>query len=520
MNDPDHDLIREFATQRSEQAFRRLVDRHCDLVYSVARRVTGDADLSRDVSQQVFCKLAAKPGSIPPAVPLVAWLHRTTRSLAVDLVRSEQSRRTRESLTLEPMQSTPAPDWSRLEPVIDALIDELPEADRRAVILRFYEKRSHGAIGVALGLSEEAARKRLDRALEKLRAMLAKRGIATTSAALATILPAHATSPAPAGLAASISSTAFSTAAITVTEATIIAAIMSHKAIIAGASLLLLAGVTAVAVPKFTRDNSAAASAVTSPASQNSNRDRENDADAATASRSKTRGGAGSERLTAQYGDSRTKLSAHLYQEFIGMLEDSLSVMDLVHKMELGEAMAGDSEEALGEVGATLALTDEQKKEIADLQVDAMKREVDKTRANIAKLQKDPSKMMEYLLMQDAVKRGEASQADFDQFKKTFDVPDAEIELSIGSSEEESPLDDEAFVKEVLALLDEEQAKAFEESLGSRPAADAKPGSPEAEELMTLEEVEEKLSGGRKMIRGAIQMIEGMTNSGLMPEKK
>ena len=134
----DHDLIRDFTATRSEQAFRRLVDRHCDLVYSVASRVTRDADLARDVSQQVFCKLAAKPATVPASVPLAAWLHRTTRSCAVDLVRSEQARHRREESHSLEMNPEPTPDWSRLEPVIVSLIDVLPELERRAVVLRFY----------------------------------------------------------------------------------------------------------------------------------------------------------------------------------------------------------------------------------------------------------------------------------------------------------------------------------------------------------------------------------------------
>ena len=508
----DHDLIRDFAATRSEQAFRRLVDRHCDLVYSVARRVTGDADLSRDVSQQVFCKLATKPSSIPADLPLVAWLHRTTRSLAVDLVRSEQARRNRETHTHESMQSEPSPDWSRLEPVIDALIDQLPEADRRAVILRYYEKRSHGAIGAALGLSEEAARKRLDRALEKLRELLAKRGIATTSAALATILPVHAITPAPAGLASSLSSTALSAAAIAATETTIIATIMSHKAAFAGASLLLLAGVTAVAVPKLTPQKSIA---VSSSASSTGEAERDSGSALPQASRSKNRSGAATERLSAQYGDSRTKLSAHLFEEFVGMLEDSISVMEMVHTMNLGEAMAEDSEEVLGEVGKSLALNEDQKKKIAGFQVDSLHRETEKTRGMIATMRKDPSKMMEYLLMQDSVKRGETSRADLDQFKGSLDLPEGSVELSLGGADKEDPLADQAFVDAVIGILDEQQAKEFQESLSSRATTEK---ASKEEEPVSLEEMERTLSSGRKMIQGALQMMEGMTNSGLLKD--
>jgi RNA polymerase sigma factor (sigma-70 family) len=509
----DHELIREFAATRSEQAFRRLVDRHCDLVFSVASRVTRDPDLARDVSQQAFCKLAAKPNSVPSGVPLAAWLHRTCRSLAVDLVRSEEARRKREVAHSHPsaMNSETTPDWSRLEPVIDSLIDELPELDRRAVLLRFYEKRSHGAIGAALGLSEEAARKRLDRALERLRHLLSKRGIATTSAALATILPAHASTPAPAGLAASLSSTALSTATVTTASTTtILAIIMSKKAVIAGASLLLLAGVASIAVPRLSSDKASHPTVASSP--QEEFKPSESALPALSAG--KQRASDSRNRLSGKYGDARTKLSAHIQVELMALLEDLVSVMELAHKLDLGDQLGEDPAEPLGEVGKHLNLTDEQKKLLGRLQMEAFQRESNNARAVIAMIKEKPEILMEYLLAEDAMKRGDMTAAEYERIQKNLGIPEEEISKALGGEGDpmkDDALDDEVFVEDFLAILDEEQARVFQEGLAARNARE----QGEAEETFhTLEEMEKQISSGRKMIGGAKQLMEGLTEDG------
>lgn len=507
----DHDLILEFARNRSEDAFRRLVDRHCDLVHSVASRVARNPELARDVSQQVFSRLAAKPGSVPSGVPLSAWLHRTCHSLAVDLVRSEESRRKRETTvaTSPLMNSEPSPDWARLEPVIDALIDELPEIERRAVVMRFYEKRSHGAIGASLGLSEEAARKRLDRALDRLRNLLAKRGITTSSAALASILPAHAIAPAPAGLSASLSSAALATATVTIPLTTTLIVIMSHKASIAAASLLLLAGVAVVAVPTLTRDKPTARAA-----------DRNSGGGSSGASafgspgqpRSKNRGNAAVERLSGRYGDSRAKLSAHIHGEFVGLLEDTMSLIDIASKMDPEEVASG-AEEIFGDSAGLLALTDEQQHKLAALQTESLKREGEKMRGLIATLKEDPSEFMEYLLLQDAAKRGDLERSEYDRLRALLDIPEEDLQLSLGEAEEEDPLDDEVFVADLIKALDERQAEVLRDMVEARKQKQsAEPG-----DLASLEEIEKEIASGRKMIGGALQMMEGMTGGGVNP---
>lgn len=203
----DRDLLERFVEGRDEAAFRLLVERHLPLVHGVARRVTANEDLAKDVAQDTFMRLAQRAALIPENVSLSAWLHRVTRHLAIDLVRAEDRRKKRElaNPSHAAMSNTPSPDWSALAPLVDSLVDRLPAADREVLLLRYYRAEPHAAVARQLGVSEAVVRKRASRALEKLRGLLASRGIATTTAALATLLPAHAATPVSGTLVLSIS---------------------------------------------------------------------------------------------------------------------------------------------------------------------------------------------------------------------------------------------------------------------------------------------------------------------------
>ena len=243
MDRSDADLLGAFARSRSEAAFRALVDRHLDHVHSVAWRVTRRHDLAADVAQLVFVRLAERHRHLPAGLSLAAWLHMNTRSLAIDLVRAEVARRRREQEFSHGSIMNPpdAANWSALESSLDEAVEALPAPDRDAILLRFYQKHTHAGVGRHLGVNEDAARMRIQRALEKLRELLARRGVTTTAAALAATLPTHAISAAPAALAASISSAAIGTAAIETTTLTTATAIMtkSHAATAAAIAIAL-----------------------------------------------------------------------------------------------------------------------------------------------------------------------------------------------------------------------------------------------------------------------------------------
>lgn len=214
----DAALLRRYAEDRDEAAFTELVRRHLDGVYSIAqRRVGGDAHLAQDVAQQVFLGLARDAKRLSAHPVLAGWLHTATRNASANVVRGERRRKAHEQ-ELHAMQNVLSKgpseaDWNRLAPVIEEAVDQLGDSDRVAVLLRFVERQTFGEIGSALRLTEDAARKRVDRALEKLRVILGRRGVDSSAAALAAVLTTNAVGSAPAGLVTTVATAAMNGAA-------------------------------------------------------------------------------------------------------------------------------------------------------------------------------------------------------------------------------------------------------------------------------------------------------------------
>ena len=105
-------------------------------------------------------------------------------------------------------------DWeqSAVRATIDAGLSRLRQQDRRAILLRFYERLTFLQVGERLGVDEEAARKRVVRAVSKLRELIGKKGGVVTAVGLATILSTKLSQAAPIGLAAHVATTALSQA--------------------------------------------------------------------------------------------------------------------------------------------------------------------------------------------------------------------------------------------------------------------------------------------------------------------
>ncbi|MFO1497919.1 MAG: sigma-70 family RNA polymerase sigma factor [Verrucomicrobiota bacterium] len=203
----DRELLRAWREGGNEAAFSELVRRHLDVVYAVAlRRCGGDAHLAQDVGQRVFVDLARKASTLASRESLAGWLYLAARNAAAMIIRTEQRRRNREeeAQAMQRLGSDPAPDWGRLRAVLDEALHDLREQEREAVLLRFYHRCELRAVGDHLGVSEEAARKRVERTLEKLRLVLIRRGVTTSAAVLAGALAGQAGTAAPVGLAATV----------------------------------------------------------------------------------------------------------------------------------------------------------------------------------------------------------------------------------------------------------------------------------------------------------------------------
>ncbi|HTR40737.1 MAG TPA: sigma-70 family RNA polymerase sigma factor [Pseudomonadales bacterium] len=237
----DQQLLRDYAGKQSDAAFAELVRRHVDLVYSAALRMVCDAHLAKDVTQGVFVALSQNARQLADRAVLSGWLHRTARNIAANTVRSEVRRRAREqeAAAMNELQLSEA-TWDIIAPCLDEALGELSEEDRDALLLRYFERKSGREIAGVLGTSEDAANKRVSRAVERLREIFSKRRVAVGAGGLAALISANAVQSAPAGLAAAISGTTL------VTTSTLGIA-MIHKVLIAGmAAIVVGTGIYAV----------------------------------------------------------------------------------------------------------------------------------------------------------------------------------------------------------------------------------------------------------------------------------
>ncbi len=185
MTEPDdHQLLAGFARENSEAAFATLVQRHINVVYSTALRSTGNSHAAEEITQAVFIILARKANNLSRKIVLSGWLYQTTRLTAANFLRTEIRRQKREQEAY--MQSTlneSEPEvWRQIAPLLDDAISRLGEKDRNAVVLRFFENKNLREVGAALGASEDAAKMRVNRALEKLRKFFTKRGVTLSTA--------------------------------------------------------------------------------------------------------------------------------------------------------------------------------------------------------------------------------------------------------------------------------------------------------------------------------------------------
>jgi RNA polymerase sigma factor (sigma-70 family) len=207
----DSELLRDYTERRSEAAFAELVRRHVDLVYSAALRMVRDPHLAEDVAQGAFVALVQNARQLADRPVLSGWLHRTTRNLSANIVRSDVRRRAREqeaAAMYELFSMEPDTVWENIAPHLDAALGELSDADRDALFLRYFERKSARDMAETLRITEEAAQKRLNRAIERLRELFAKRGVTIGSSGLAVAISANAVQAAPIGLAITISTAA------------------------------------------------------------------------------------------------------------------------------------------------------------------------------------------------------------------------------------------------------------------------------------------------------------------------
>ncbi len=259
---PDARLLEQFARNGSEEAFAALVQRHIALVHSVAMRHTANAQHAQDITQAVFVILARKAGTLGRRTVLPGWLYHTARLTAANLQRAETSRIRREQEAFMQSQlQEPVNDalWRELSPQLDEAMAGLGTSERDALVLRYFQNKSMAEVGKFLGLEENTAQKRVSRALEKLRKFFTKRGVSSTTAIIAGVISANSVQAVPVTLAKSVTAVALTKgAAASASTLTLIKGALKimawtkvKTAAVAGAGVLLAAGLTTITVQQI-----------------------------------------------------------------------------------------------------------------------------------------------------------------------------------------------------------------------------------------------------------------------------
>jgi RNA polymerase sigma factor (sigma-70 family) len=236
-------LLADYRNTGSEGAFSELVRRYTNLVYSIAKRRLSNGPLAEEVTQTVFTRLANATPKVKGDAEFVAWLHRTTVHVAIDVWRSETRRRTREqhAAAMEPAPAENA--WDEIAPNLDEALNQLNDADRQAVLLRYFERKPMRDIGRILGVSEDAAKMRLSRAIDRLRTQLKLRGVTCAAGTLSGLLAERSLEAAPGQLVASLSSIKFAAGAATTLGAFSLLLTVMSKAKLTTALVLAVVGI-------------------------------------------------------------------------------------------------------------------------------------------------------------------------------------------------------------------------------------------------------------------------------------
>jgi uncharacterized protein (TIGR03435 family) len=254
-------LLREYAEIGSEAAFAALVERYVNLVYSTALRSAGNPHAAEEITQAVFIILARKAQGLSQRTILSGWLYQTTRLTAANFLRGEIRRQRREQEAhMRSLLNEPEPEiWPQIAPLLDTAMELLGEKDRNAIVLRYFENKNSGEVGLALGASEDAAKMRVNRALEKLRKFFTKRGVALSVVAIAGAVSANSVHAAPVALAKSVTAVALAKGALaggsTLTlvkgALKLMAWTKAKTAVVSGVVILLAAGTTTIAVKEI-----------------------------------------------------------------------------------------------------------------------------------------------------------------------------------------------------------------------------------------------------------------------------
>jgi RNA polymerase sigma factor (sigma-70 family) len=482
--DDDLTLLNRFAKFRDDDAFTELVRRHLDLVYGVCLRRTDNRELAEELVQNVFASLARKADSLKPGVLVVGWLHRAAHLESISAYRIESSRqRNMKNFMDSPLFNDSEPArYREISPYLDQALDALAPSDRDVILLRFSSDLTLQQIGRALGKSESATQRHLQRILEKLAAILRRRGVTTSATALALMLGADFAKAAPASLSAAlISKTAIASATssgLAIVKFTTALYIMKNKAIIIVTGCLLFAGGSIAYVNTRPSPSPAAAFAkyesTASVASISKNTaSRTSEEISASSTSNRLRQVSEYQKLEEKFGTSKVRFAKIA-------TDNTLKVMDSVVRInELKKAAGkGGFDESFGvrfndgkdqlSNKSELNLSAEQKSKIKALEDKKIAENFDVLSAflvNFKDRKSNRTDLMEVMLSSDAENRKEMSEGDY---QAVLDRHDTVLNLLRSFEIDKGISQSELLRTELPAILNAEQMVTFEKILSER----------------------------------------------------
>jgi len=231
----DAHLLQEYVETASQEAFGQLVSKHIGFVYSAALRNVHDRHVAEEITQAVFIVLARKASTLRHEAVLSSWLLSTTRYASLGHMKMAARRKRHERRAAEMAKTVWEEEadtrWPQYEGDLDAALASLREGDRKAVMLRFYEHKSFDEIAHILGTAEEAARKRVSRAVEKLRGYFGVSARTLPATMVTYYLYNKLAAPAPAELTAKITAAATKSATASVASSELARQVVQQIAI-------------------------------------------------------------------------------------------------------------------------------------------------------------------------------------------------------------------------------------------------------------------------------------------------
>ncbi len=533
----DAELLSGWLDHQREAAFHALVDRYAGLVHMAARRTCGDESLAGEASQLAFITLARKARSLTGRGSLAGWLHATAILQARNLLR-QRNREIRKLHILRTHmenqpQASPAADWQRIQPVLDEALAALSSKDRETLLLRFYRSLSVREIGTSLGIATDAAQKRLDRATEKLRGQLTRRGCQVGGSLAAVMLAGFATDAKAAALPSSsllasnaIAATASTSGAATLATTIGIIAMTKKTAITAGVILVLAGAGTAVLLNQNKDEGTATTQKGTEVSSKGSSHPSGLSPvePSAKTERSKPRDPAENPDLVKKYGESRTNLSKQVATNLISVLEDAVAMGEMAMNGD-GNQMFGGRRGGLrmamgGELNEKLAMNDEQQEKAAEIFKEFQKRELAKTKESIESMKKDPTSIMKLMLASDAQSNGKMTPEEFKQVQDSLsdDLKSTINPLDRKNFQGGQPMKDATFRNDMTAMLDPDQAETFKAAAAEQDAKKQEDRSINSLPAMDLEKMDTTVASAKKMTTGFKNVMEGMGGMGPLIE--